>query len=66
MMLPNAADAVVPRRKIVDYLLSATRHLIDSLRRLRKAQNHESAFMLNIASGEMALLRFELMGYGIS
>jgi hypothetical protein len=24
MMLPNAADAVVPRRKIVDYLLSAT------------------------------------------
>jgi hypothetical protein len=60
MAYPHEAEA------IRSYLLSATRHLIDSLRRLRKAQNHESAYMLNVASGEMALLRFELMAFGIS
>ena len=60
MAYPHEADV------IRGYLLSATRHLIDSLRRLRKTQHHESSVMLNIASGEMALLRFELMAFGIS
>jgi hypothetical protein len=48
------------------YLLSSTRHLIDSLRRYRKAQLRESAMLLNLASSDMALLRFELMGMGIT
>lgn len=60
MSYPQEADT------IRSFLLSATRHLIDSLRRLRKAQSHESAIMLNLASGDMALLRYELMGLGIS
>jgi hypothetical protein len=60
MAYPHEADTIRA------HLLSATRHLIDSLRRLRKAQKHESAIMLNLASGDMALLRYELMGLGIS
>lgn len=59
MSYPQEADT------IRSYLLSSTRHLIDSLRRLRKAQRHESAMMLNLASSDMALLRYELMSLGV-
>lgn len=47
------------------HLLSATRNLIDCLRRYRKAQLRESTMLLNMAGSDMVLLRFELMGLGI-
>jgi hypothetical protein len=59
MAYPHEAET------IRGFLLSSTRHLIDSLRRLRKAQKFESAIMLNLASSDMALLRYELMELGI-
>jgi hypothetical protein len=50
---------------IRQHLFSATRHLTTSLRHLRQDQKLESAYFLNLASSDMALLRYELLSLGI-
>lgn len=50
---------------IRQYLISSTRHLIESLRKIRDGQTEEGADLLNQASLEMDLMRYELMNMGI-
>lgn len=51
---------------IRQYLISSTRHLIDSLRKLRDGEMNESADLLGQASLEADLMRYELMQMGLS
>lgn len=59
--------AICPQEaKVVrQYLISSTRHLIDSLRKIRDGQIDEGSNLLEQASLEMDLLRYELMNMGI-
>lgn len=52
-------------RIVQQYLASATRHLIDSLRKLRDGETEEGADLLGQASLEMDLLQYELMSMGL-
>lgn len=58
---------ICPReaKTIRQYLISSTRHLIESLHKLRDGQDEESAELLGQASLEMDLLRYELMTMGL-
>lgn len=52
-------------KTVRQYLITSTRHLIDSLQKLRDGQSEESANLLGQASLEMDLLRYELMNMGL-
>ena len=59
--------SICPKEATVirQYLISSTRHLIDSLRKIRDGLSEEGSALLEQAGLEMDLLRYELMNMGI-